>query len=61
MNVKSKSIYSIKTEVLEDLKTGWTKLDKDLVRSVENRDSESGVRLEKEMEELFESKLQLKT
>ena len=61
MNVKSKSIYSIKTEVLEDLKTGWTKLDKDLVKSVENRDSESGVRLEKEMEELFESKLQLKT
>ena len=61
MNVKSNSIYSIKTEVLEDLKTGWTKLDKELVKAVENRESESGVELEKQMEELFESKLQIRT
>ena len=61
MNLKSKSIYSIKTEVLEDLKTGWTKLDKTLIASIEKREQESGSRLEKEMEELFENKLKIES
>ena len=59
MNMKSKSIYSIKTEVLEDLKTGWTKLDRELIQSVENREAESGLKLERQMEELFEVKLKI--
>ena len=61
MNLRSKSIYSIKTEVLEDLKTGWTKLDKTLIASVENRESDSGSKLEKEMEELFDNKLKIES
>ena len=61
MNLRSKSIYSIKTEVLEDLKTGWTKLDKSLIASVEKREPDSGSKLEKEMEELFDNKLKIES
>ena len=61
MNVKSKSIYSVKTEVLEDLKTGWTKLDKSLIASVEKREPDSSSKLEKTMAELFENKLKIES
>ena len=60
MNNASKRIYSIKNEVLEDLKTGFTKLDKTLLTSVQNREPVGVLRLETELEHLFQEKLALK-
>merc|ERR1719342_1763501 len=59
MNIAGKRIYSIKNEVLEDLKTGFTKIDKNLLTSVQNREAEGVLRLETELEQLFKEKLEL--
>ena len=56
----SHNIYNVKGEVLEDLKTGFTKLERDLVESVQKREEGSGEALAKEMEELFKLKLHVK-
>ena len=59
MNLASKKVYSAKTELLEDLKTGFTKLDKDLVNSVQERQPEGVIRLEEHLATLFEQKVDL--
>ena len=58
MNTVSKKIYSVKTEILEDLKTGFTKLDKDVVCSVQNNEFNSGEKLELELRSVFTSKME---
>ena len=55
----SHNIYSVKGEVLEDLKTGLTKLERELVESVQKREDGSGDRLAEEIEQLFNLKLQV--
>ena len=57
MKEVSQTIYSVKGEVLEDLKTGFTKLDRELVDAVQKREDDSGEKLAKEMEDLFKKKL----
>jgi len=57
MKVASHNIYNIKGEVLEDLKTGFTKLDRQLVESVQNMEDGSGDKLSSEIEQLFNLKL----
>ena len=59
MSVAGKRIYSVKNELLEDLKTGFTKIDKNLLTSVQNREAEGVLRLETELEQLFKEKLEL--
>jgi len=59
MKLKSKTYYSTKQEVLEDLKTGFTKLDKDLVEKVNARKSDSGEELFSVVLDLFNDKLKL--
>ena len=59
MNAASKHVYKVKTEVLEDLKTGHTKLDRNLVTSVQNRDPESVRMLESDLNNIFQQKLAL--
>ena len=46
MNTASKKIYSVKSEVLEDLKTGFTKLDRLVIDSVQNREPDGVLKLE---------------
>ena len=57
MNTASKKIYSVKTEILEDLKTGFTKLDRLVINSVQNRDPDGVLKLENELESIFNSKI----
>eukprot|EP00092_Neocalanus_flemingeri_P014854 GFUD01016038.1.p1 GENE.GFUD01016038.1~~GFUD01016038.1.p1 ORF type:complete len:326 (+),score=83.05 GFUD01016038.1:39-1016(+) len=57
MKEASHTIYNVKGEVLEDLKTGFTMLDKELVDAVTNREKGSGEKLATEIEELFKKKL----
>jgi len=59
MNAASKRIYKVKSEVLEDLKTGYTKLDKNLVTSIQNRDPDSSRMLENDLNSIFQEKLAL--
>ena len=58
MNTASKKIYSVKSEVLEDLKTGFTKLDRLVIDSVQNREPDSVLKLEKELESIFNNKIE---
>ena len=58
MNTASKKIYSVKTEVLEDLKTGFTKLDKLVIISVQNKEPDGALKLEKELESIFKIKIE---
>jgi len=53
------SIQSIRNEVLEDLKTGFTKLDVSLVNSVKCREEGSKETLHNEIERIFHSKLNM--
>ena len=57
MNAASKKIYSVKIEILEDLKTGFTKLDRLVINSVQNRDPDGVLKLENELESIFNSKI----
>ena len=59
MKEASHNIYSVKGEVLEDLKTGLTKLERELVESVQRREEGSGDRLAEEIEQLFNLKLKV--
>ena len=59
MKIKSKTYYRTKQEVLDDLKTGFTKLDKNLVEKVNERKSGSGEDLFSVVLELFNEKLKL--
>jgi len=59
MKGASHSIYNVKGEVIEDLKTGFTKLERELVESVQKREEGSGEKLAKEMEKLFNLKLKI--
>ena len=59
MNAAGKRIYKVKSEVLEDLKTGYTKLDKNLVTSIQNRDPDSSRMLENDLNNIFQEKLAL--
>jgi len=59
MKEASHNIYSVKGEVLEDLKTGLTKLERELVESVQRREDGSGDRLAEEIEQLFNLKLKV--
>ena len=60
MNKASKHIYSVKTELLEDLKTGFTRLDKDIVDSIHSSDPAGRDKLEDCLTKIFQSKLCLK-
>jgi len=59
MRGASHNIYNVKGEVLEDLKTGLTKLERELVDSVQRREDGSGDRLAVEIEQLFNLKLKV--
>lgn len=59
MRKLSHNIYSVKGEVLEDLKTGFSKLDKEVVNAVHEREDGSGSKLALEIEELFNKKLKI--
>jgi len=59
MKSSATKFYSIKQEVLEDLKTGFTKLDRSLVESVQTRESGSGDQLLAAVTDLFNEKLNL--
>jgi len=59
MKSSATKFYSIKQEVLEDLKTGFTKLDRSLVESVQARESGSADQLLGAVTNLFNEKLNL--
>jgi len=59
MKQLSTTLYKVKQEVLEDLKTGFTKLDRDLVKNVQGRHPDSNSQLAAEMSQLFDQKLVL--
>jgi len=59
MKEASHNIYNLKGEVLDDLKTGFTKLDRELVDDVQKRKDGSGEKLAEEIEELFKIKLDI--
>ena len=59
MKQKSTIYYSAKQEVLEDLKTGFTQLDRDLVEQVNARNNDSAEKLLSVVQELFNEKLKL--
>jgi len=59
MKQLSTTLYKVKQEVLEDLKTGFTKLDRDLVKNVQDRHPDSNSKLAAEMSQLFDQKLVL--
>ena len=54
---RSKELNGARTELLEDLKTGFQKLPKEVVAGVKSRDSESVTRLRDLVGELFDLKL----
>ncbi|XP_023328266.1 L-seryl-tRNA(Sec) kinase [Eurytemora carolleeae] len=55
----STQFYSVKQELLEDFRTGFTKLDRNLVAKVENRESGAIDLLQETLAELFNHKLSL--
>ena len=59
MKQKSTEYYSAKQEVVEDLKTGFTKLDRDLVDQVNSRNNDSSDKLFLVVQDLFNEKLKL--
>ena len=59
MKQKSTEYYSAKQEVLEDLKTGFTQLDRDLVEQVNATNNDSAEKLFSVVQELFHEKLKL--
>ena len=59
MKQKSAEYYSAKQEVVEDLKTGFTKLDRDLVDEVNSRNNDSSDKLFLVVQDLFNEKLKL--
>ena len=59
MKTISKKIYGVKGEVLEDLRTGFTKLERGLIESVQSREIGSGDKLAEEVGILFREKLNL--
>jgi len=60
MRVQSKNLYNIKQEILEDLKTGFTKLDRQLVEEVTQCSPESAQHLASALSQLFDSKISIK-
>jgi len=59
MREVSTKLYAAKTELLEDLRTGFTKLDKNLVKSFSDKNEGCEVKLKEEIDELFMKKLSL--
>lgn len=57
MKLKSQAYYSAKQEVLEDLKTGFQRLDRTLVEKVNERRPDSADQLFSVMNSLFNDKL----
>ena len=57
LQVRSQELNGARTELLEDLKTGFQKLPVEVVKGVKNRDSESVSRLRDLVGELFDLKL----
>jgi len=60
MKESSSQFYSIKQEVLEDLKTGFTKLDRNVVDGVESREPGSADQLAAVILDLFSHKLNIR-
>jgi len=60
MKESSSQFYSIKQEVLEDLKTGFTKLDRNVVDGVESREPGSADQLAAVISDLFSHKLNIR-
>jgi len=60
MRVQSKNLYNIKQEILEDLKTGYTKLDRQLVEEVTQCTPDSAQHLMSALHQLFDSKISIK-
>lgn len=59
MKEASVKLYAAKTELLEDLRTGFTKLDKDLVKNMNSKEESSERKFEQEIDQLFLQKLKL--
>jgi len=59
MKEASHHIYNVKGEVLDDLKTGFSMLDRELVDAVQKREDGSGDKLAEVVEELFNIKLNI--
>ena len=57
LQVRSQELNGARTELLEDLKTGFQKLPVEVVKGVKSRDSESVSRLRDLVGELFDLKL----
>ncbi len=57
MEKKAKELNAMRTEVMEDLKTGFTTLPKDVVQAVESKKDGATASLEPVIQELFELKL----
>ncbi len=57
MEKKAKELNAMRTEVMEDLKTGFTKLPKDVVQAIESKKDGATASLEPVIQELFELKL----
>ena len=58
MKVLSTKLYDVKTELLEDLRTGFSDIDNEVVKSFQSK--QSGSKLEDEISRLFELKMDLK-
>ena len=58
MKVLSTKLYDVKTELLEDLRTGFSDIDDEVVKSFQSKQSES--KLEDEISRLFELKMDIK-
>ena len=58
--LRSKQLNGARTELLEDLKTGFQKLPVDVVKGVTSRDSESISQLRDLVSDLFDLKLNSK-
>ena len=59
MKVLSTKLYDVKTELLEDLRTGFSDIDDEVVKSFHSN-NQSGSKLEEEISRLFELKMDLK-
>ena len=57
VQVKSKQLNEVRQEVLEDLKTGFAWLPKEVVRDVEKREKGATEKLEKIILELYDLKI----
>ena len=57
LKVKAKVLNAIKDEVLEDLKSGFTKMPEDVVIAVTDGKKDGVFKLESVVQELFELKI----